>query len=55
MYLNFDYSKAVQQQDFYGKHIAEFECEEGEIPNVLTLLFEYFDENPEFFKLTGLF
>jgi hypothetical protein len=56
LYLNFDYASAVQTPDFFGKHIAEFECEEGElIPNVLTVLFEYFDENPDFYTQQGLF
>lgn len=55
-YLKFNYQTAVQSKDFFGKHIAEFECEEGElIPNVLTLLFEYFDENPEFYWMQGIF
>lgn len=46
----------MQVQDFLGAHIAEFICDEDEeIPNVLTVLFSYFDENPDNFKAVGLF
>ena len=55
-YLDFDYESAVQTPEFMGKHIAEFKKEmKDDIPEIYTLLFDYFDENPDNFKVGGLF
>ncbi len=49
-YLDFDYESAVQTPEFMGKHIAEFKRgPSDDIPEILTLLFDYFDEHPEHF------
>jgi len=55
-YRDFDYESANQSMEFLGKHLYEFICEDDDvIPQVFTLLFNYFDENPDYFKLEGIF
>jgi hypothetical protein len=50
-YKNFDVSTAVQTYEIYGKHISEFKREEGElVPEVFTLIFEYFKQNHKYIK-----
>lgn len=55
-YVNFDSSTAVQTHQILGKHISEFPREEGEtVPEIFTLIFNYFEANEENLKWEGLF
>jgi hypothetical protein len=55
-YMNFDSSTAVQTHQILGKHISEFPREEGEtVPEIFTLIFNYFEANEDNMKCEGLF
>ena len=55
-YLKFDISKAEQGIEFMGKHLAEMLRDpQDDIPQIFTLLFGYFDEDPEHLKQEGIF
>lgn len=55
-YKEFDATQAVQTYEIFGKHISEFPREEGEsVPEVFTLIFEYFQQNEQFMQKEGIF
>lgn len=55
-YKDFDPSTAVQTYDIIGKHISEFPREETEaVPEIFTLIFNYFEENEKYLQTEGIF
>ena len=55
-YLKFDIGKAKQDLPFMGKHLAEMVREPNDdIPQIFSLLFGFFDENPTFLQSEGIF
>lgn len=55
-YEDFDPDTAVQTYDIIGKHISEFKRDEGEnVPEIIQLVFSYFEQNEEYMKVQGIF
>ena len=55
-YKDFDVTTAVQSYDILGKHLYEFPRSEGEtIPEIFTVIFNYFERNEDHMKQEGIF
>ena len=45
----------MQTYDVMGKHLSEFKCVEGHVPEIFVILFDYFREKPGLIETEGLF